>query len=235
VWRVLTAGSAIAAALAVGGTASAQEPPPTTAPPAEEEQESGVVVEGGSATEQPPLTLPLVPVPVGCDAPPMPHIVFIGSVVDRDYRSVRFRIEQIRAGQTYPFSEGNVIDVRYGAEAQYLDEGERYVVGAGVEPDLGLLVSHVSPPTENFGGDEVIGVSESDVTCPRFEDPARTLHLDGTEIDTPLLEPMQGARFQILSALVAPSALALAGIFVLAALRLSIGGAYRAVSGATRR
>jgi hypothetical protein len=235
VWRVLTAGAAIAAALAVGGAASAQEPPPTTAPPPVEEGESGVLVEGGVVAEQPPLTLPLVPVPTGCDAPPLPHIVFVGAVVEHDYRSVRFQIEQIRAGQAFPFSGGNVIDVRYGAEAQYLDQGERYVVGAGVDPDLGLLVSHVAPATENFGGDEVIGVSETDVTCPRFDDPARTLHLDGTEVATPLLEPLQGARFRILSALVVPSALAMAAIFVLAALRLSLGGAYRAVSDATRR
>ncbi len=75
---------------------------------------------GGTEGEQPPVTLPLVPVPVGCTAPPLPHIVFVGKVVDRDFRSVRFEIEQIRAGQAAPFASGNEIDVRYGLDAQYL-------------------------------------------------------------------------------------------------------------------
>ena len=57
------------------------------------------------------------------------------------------------------------------------------------DPDLGLLVSRVTPVVENFGGDEVIGVSESDVDCPVFDDPMRTLHLDGTPVEASVLEP----------------------------------------------
>ena len=155
------------------------------------------------------MTLPLVPVPVGCTAPPLPHIVFVGKVVDRDFRSVRFEIEQIRAGQAAPFASDNEIDVRYGLDAQYLHDGERYLVSAPVDPDLGLLVSRVTPVVANFGGDEVIGVSESDVNCPAFENPLRTLHLDGTPIEADPLKPFLDSRVRILGAVLVPIAVAL--------------------------
>ena len=193
--RVLFGVVMAAAALALAHPAHAQQPPDTTAPPPTSapaeggatEPESGVTG-GGTEGEQTPVTLPLVPVPVGCTAPALPHIVFVGKVVDRDFRSVRFEIEQIRAGQAAPFASDNQIDVRYGLDAQYLHDGERYLVSAPVDPDLGLLVSRVTPVVANFGGDEVIGVSESDVNCPAFEDPLRTLHLDGTPVESRSVE-----------------------------------------------
>jgi hypothetical protein len=65
----------------------------------------------------PPVTLPVVPVPVGCEAPPLPHIVFVGTVVERDYRTVRFEIEQVRGGRAEPFADDGLIDIRYGLGA----------------------------------------------------------------------------------------------------------------------
>jgi hypothetical protein len=228
--------------LAFAGRADAQEPPATTAPPPTSvppeggvpEPESGVtggVTEGG----QPPATLPLVPVPTGCTAPPLPHIVFVGKVVDRDFRSVRFEIEQIRAGQAAPFAAGNEIDVRYGLDAQYLHDGERYLVSAPVDADLGLLVSRVTPVIANFGGDEVIGVSESDVNCPAFENPLRTLHLDGTPVAADPLEPFFDSKLRILGAVLVPIGIALGVIFLLASFRLSIAGLYHSVVDVGRR
>jgi hypothetical protein len=183
------------------------------------------------------VTLPLVPVPEGCTAPPLPHIVFVGKVIDRDFRSVRFEIEQIRAGQPAPFASGNEIDVRYGLDAQYLRDGERYLVSAPVDPDLGLLVSRVTPVVANFGGDEVIGVSESDVNCPKFEDPMRTLHLDGTPVEASKLKPFFASRVRILGAVLVPIAVAVGVIFLLATFRLSIAGLYHSVvdTGRSRR
>ena len=231
-----------AAALALAHPAHAQQPPDTTAPPptsappdgAATEQESGVIG-GGTEGEQPPVTLPLVPVPVGCTAPPLPHIVFVGKVVDRDFRSVRFEIQQIRAGQAAPFASGNEIDVRYGLDAQYLHDGERYLVSAPVDPDLGLLVSRVTPVVANFGGDEVIGVSESDVNCPAFENPLRTLHLDGTPLAADPLKPFLDSRLRVLGALLVPIAVAVGVIFLLATFRLSIAGLYHSVVDVGRR
>ena len=155
--------------------------------------------------------------------------MFVGEVVNRDYRTIRFEIERIRSGRSDPFALGNRIDVRYGLDAQYLDNGESYLVAAVVDPDLGLLVSRVSEPIENFGGDEVIGVSETDVDCPDFEDPMRTLYVDGTPIDASVIKPFLDARVRILGALVLPFALAVGGIFVLAMFRLSVSGLYRSV------
>ena len=228
--------------LAFAGRAGAQQPPDTTAPPPTSvppeggatEPESGVTG-GGTEGEQTPATLPLVPVPEGCTAPPLPHIVFVGKVVDRDFRSVRFEIEQIRAGQSTPFASENEIDVRYGLDAQYLNDGERYLVSAPVDPDLGLLVSRVTPVIENFGGDEVIGVSESDVNCPAFENPLRTLHLDGTAVEASAIKPFFASKVRILGAVAVPIAVAAGVIFLLATFRLSIAGLYRSVVDTGRR
>jgi hypothetical protein len=99
---------------------------------------------------------------------------------------------------------------------------------------LGLLVSRVTEPIEDFGGDEVIGVSESDVTCPPFEEPRRTLHVDGTPIDAGLLDPLDGARPQILGAILLPLAVGVGVIFLLAMLRLGISGFARGVADAAR-
>lgn len=173
---------------------------------------------------------PLVPVPEGCTAPTAPHVVFVGEVVDRDYRSIRFEIDRIRAGTTEPFGfDDDLIDVRYGLDAQYLDDGETYLVSAVVHPDLGLLTSKVTDPIENFGGDEVIGVSETDVDCPEFDDPMRTLHVDGTSIETSLLQPFFDARVRILGAVLIPVGLAFGAIFALATFRLSLSGLFNAV------
>jgi hypothetical protein len=161
--------------------------------------------------------------------------VFVGEVVDRDYRTIRFEIERIRSGRSDPFASGDLIDVRFGLDAQYLDDGESYLVGAVVDPDLGLLVSRVSEPIENFGGDEVIGVSETDVNCPVFDDPMRTLRLDGTAVPTSVIKPFFDAKVRILSAILVPFAVAFVAIFLLATFRLSISGLYHSVVGTGRR
>lgn len=207
--------------------------PPITDPPA---GDSGTVTGGGDVVDATPVTLPLAPVPVGCSAPRMPHIVFVGTVVDRDYRTVRFEIERIRSGRSDPFGSGNLIDVRFGLDAQYLKADATYLVSAVVDPDLGLLVSRATPPIDHFGGDEVIGVSETDVDCPVFEDPMRTLHVDGTPVEASMLEPFLDARMQIFGALLIPLGIAVGVIFLLAMFRLSLAALFHSiVSGGQRR
>lgn len=221
---------------ALAGPAAASAAPPTSDPPAEDELSGdGGTVSGGDTGDTVPVTLPVVPVPVGCTAPTQPYLVFVGEVVDRDVRTIRYRIESIRYGRTDPFAGGDRIDVRYGLDAQYLDDGEEYLVSAVVDPDLGVLVSRVTEPVEDFGGDEVIGVSESDVNCPDFEDPMRTLHLDGTAVDGGVLDPLFDARLRLLGAILVPAALALGAIFLLASLRLSVAGVYRGIVSPRRR
>lgn len=199
------------------------------------DETNDAVVVSGEVADTTPVTLPLIPVPIGCAAPPAPHIVFVGTVVERDVRTIRYRIDTIRYGRSDPFAGGDRIDVRYGLDAQYLHDGETYLVSALVDPDLGVLISRVTDPIENFGGDDVIGVSESDVNCPDLEDPMRTLHLDGTDIDAGLLSPFLDAKFRILGAFLLPSALAVGAIFLLASLRLSLWGLVGAIVRSTRR
>ena len=182
-----------------------------------------------------PVTVPLVPIPVGCEPPPAPDVVFVGAVAERDVRSVRFVIESVRAGDPTVFAPSGPIDIRYGLDAQYLEIGEQYLVGALIDPDLGVLVSRVTDPIEDFGGDEVIGVSDSDVECPDFEDPIRTLHPDGTALDAGVLSPFLGARTRILVAVLLPAAVGFAVIFLLASLRLSLAGVYRGLIRSRRR
>lgn len=246
-WRPLVTGLAVAllgsaAPVAVIAAPPDEVPAETTAPdgsdtpdPSDTGGDPGTVTGGGDGGETTPGTLPLVPVPTGCTAPTLPHVVFLGTVDDRDYRTVRFEIEQIRAGRGEPFASGRFIDVRYGLDAQYLDEGETYLVAAVIDPDLGFLVSRVTEPTQNFGGDEVIGVSETDVSCPEYEDPMRTLHTDGTPIEASVIGPFLDAKVRIAGAFLVPFAVAFGVIFVLASLRLSVTGVVRSVSGARRR
>ena len=165
----------------------------------------------------------------------MPHIVFIGEVVDRDFRTVRYEIESIRSGRSDPFASGDLIDVRYGLDAQYLDDGATYLVSAVVDRDLGILTSRATPPIEHFGGDEVIGVSETDVDCPTFDDPLRTLHPDGTPIEGGVLDPFLGSKVRIAGAFLIPFAVAMGVIFLLATFRLSLAGLYHSVVGGRQR
>lgn len=247
---MVVVGAVLLAGLGAAGRASAVPPesvPPESVPPEsvpadsvpvdsvpvdpaspEGEGESGEVV--GGEGEAPPVTLPLIPVPTGCHTPPAPHVVFVGAVVDRDYRSIRYEIEQVRAGRPDPFAAGGRIDVRYGLDAQYLDDGETYLVSAVVDPDLGILTSRVTEPIEQFGGDEVIGVSESDINCPVLDDTHRTLHLDGTAIDAGVLDPLFGSRGKLLGAVLTPFAVAFAVVFLLAMFRLSVAGLFRTVT-----
>jgi hypothetical protein len=199
---------------------------------AQDDGHEGTVTGGDDA---PPVTLPLIPVPTGCAAPAMPHVVFVGEVVDRDYRTVRFEIQRIRSGSAAPFASDELIDIRYGLDAQYLDDDRVYLVSAVVDPDLGILISRATPPIEHFGGDEVIGVSETDVDCPVVEDPMRTLHPDGTAVEGGVLDPLRESKVRILGAFLVPFAVAVGVIFLLAMFRLSLSGLYHSIVGGGRR
>ena len=235
--------AAALAGLPAGTTRATTPAPPTTSVPDDSTPadstppvpEEGGVVEGGAVDPAgtPPLTLPLIPVPPGCEPAPEAHVVFLGTVVDRDFRTIRFRVDQVRFGRTAPFAamrDGvELIDVRFGLDVQYLDDGRQYLVGAAVDPVLGVLVSRAEPKVENFGGDEVIGVSETDVDCPDFDDPALTLHPDGSSLDGSMLEPLFDAKWKLAAAVATPFGLACAALFALSAFRLGITGALRGV------
>ncbi len=233
---VACCGSCVAATVAVDAAALAA-PPSTSVPDDAGDREDGGTTDGGvGGAVAPPLTLPLIPVPDGCEPAPQPYVVFLGTVIDRDFRTIRFAIDQVRSGRTDPFAArggvggtGDVVDVRFGLDAQYLDDGRQYLVGAMVDPDLGLLVSRIEPAVENFGGDEVIGVSETDVDCPSFDDPGVTVHPDGRPLEGSMLAPLFAAKWRIAVAVATPFAVACAVLFGLSAVRLGINGLLRGI------
>lgn len=236
-WAALPA---VALATAPPASTSPTSTPPTSTPPTSEPFdttpiEGGGIVDGAVVPDAPPpVAQPLIPVPEGCEPAPTAHVVFLGTVIDRDFRTIRFAVDQVRAGRTEPFAArlgrggtGEVIDVRYGLDVQHLADGRQYLVGAVVDPDLGVLVSRVEPEVENFGGDEVIGVSETDVDCPVFDAPGITVHPDGSAVEGSMLDPFFDAKWRVAAAVMVPFGLACAALFGLSALRLSINGLVR--------
>jgi hypothetical protein len=193
-----------------------------------------------SAQDQPPSDQPgrspLVVVPPGCETPPLPDVVFVGTVqaiaavvppggtVSEEVQTARLHIDQVRAGDAQPFSFDGVIDVRYGVDAKYLEEDGQYLVGASVDPALGVLVSRVRQPEPLFGGDEVVGAAETDVDCPAITDPNRTLNVDGAGVESGVLTPLGDAKPRLLRAVLLPLGVALAAVFGLTAVRWAITG-----------
>jgi hypothetical protein len=181
-----------------------------------------------------PGTLPLVPIPSSCTAPPQPELVFVGTLVERDFRTGRFEIVQVRAGDERPFSVGGLIDVRYGIDVEYLEVGTDYLVSARRDPVIGLLASKIRQPAPLLGGDDVVGVAESDVECPRLDDPIRTLLPDGSSIDSAVLAPLGEHTTQLLGAILIPLAVAFGIIFMLAMLRWAVTGLLRGIGSVVR-
>ena len=165
----------------------------------------------------------------------MPDVVFVGVLVARDYRTGRYEVVEVRAGDIAPFEVGSLVDVRYGVDAEYLDVGEEYLVSARRDPVLGLLASRVREPLPDFGGDDVIGVAESDVECPVLDDQVRTLRPDGAPVESGVLTPFLTEKSQLLGAFLVPTGIAFAIVFVLAMLRVSVSGVITGVSNAASR
>ena len=188
----------------------------------------------------------LVLIPPGCQVPPLPDVVFVGTIdaiaavvpaggkATAELQTARLRIDQVRAGEIAPFSFNGMIDVRYGVDAKYLDEGEQYLIGASVDPTARVLVSKVREPEPLFGGDEIVGAAETDIECPVLTDPNRTLHVDGTGIESGVLTPLSDSTPRLLRSIALPIAVAFAVVFGLTALRWAITGVGYGVGSAYR-
>ena len=165
-----------------------------------------------------------VDIPTGCDAPPLPEVVFVGTVMATDFQTGRFRIDQLRAGSVEGLSYEGVIDIRYGIDAKYLEVGRQYLVAASIDPATNVLTSRITEPAPLFGGDEVIGQSEVDVECPVLDDPVRTLRTNGLPVDSGLLRPLSDARGDVLRSIAIPLGLALAIVFGVVLVRWILTG-----------
>ena len=221
----------------------------TAAPPTDPAAPSDTTVPGdtsvpassaGSDTtlatgELPPALGPLVVVPSGCVVPAPARAVFVGELSNTDQppTTARFRLVRVLAGNLDGYASGGLVDVHYGGEAHFLTIGVRYIVGVVVDATTGLLVSTVSEPAPLFGGDAVIGANDSDVKCPRVEDPARTLQADGTSVETGVLAPLEGEGKSILLAVLRPLGVALAVLLLLVAVKhllFAVGRSLRDIS-----
>ena len=198
-----------------------------------------VVAGAGPANAAPPPdgaatdTDSLIPVPAGCPRPDPAAVAFVGTMTGKDdvTQVVRFRIDQIRAGSAEPWAIDGLIDVRYGDDYRFLDEGEQYLIGAGPDPVYGVLSSRVRPAEPTFGGNDVVGVDDLSVTCPELDDPIRTLSVDGTGVDSGVLSLLTEDRRLLLATIAVPAALVAAALLALVLLkmfgRLAVSGVWQ--------
>jgi hypothetical protein len=238
--RVLLSGLALAAAFAPGAAAAAP-PESTTVPPADPASTTTTVASTVPAFDPalmqipPPIldprpaTAPLVVVPAGCNAPPAPTAVFVAVIVAEDATTARYAVEQIRAGSLDGYAVGTMVDVRYDDDIRFLRSGQRYLVGVAPDPLTGVLRSKVRLEAPLFGGDAVIGINDTDVACPRIEDGVKTLHVDGTTVDTGVLAPLKTAKRTLLRAVLKPLGIAIGVLVCLTAIKLLIFAMVRAL------
>lgn len=152
-------------------------------------------------------------VPEGCRVPEPAQVAFLGRLASRDELTATYEVVQVRAGDLGAYSDGAVVVVRYpNREADFLDLGETYLVGAKASPYAATLESKVKEPAPLFGGDAVVGVDESDAPCPELEDPVMTILPTGRRIEAGVLATLRGESTQVALAVLVPAGLALAAL-----------------------
>lgn len=238
--RVLLFGLVLAAVSAVG-SAAAGPIESTTVPPADPGTTTTTVAVSVPAfdptlmqTPPPivdarPASAPLVVVPAACTAPPAPTAVFVAVIVAQDATTARYAVEQIRAGSLDGYAVDTIVDVRYDDDIRFLRSGQHYLVGVTPDPLTGVLRSKVRLEAPLFGGDAVIGINDTDVACPRLEDGVKTLHVDGSTVDTGVLAPLKTAKRSLLLAVLKPLGIAIGVLVCLAAIKLLIFAMVRAL------
>lgn len=168
-------------------------------------------------------------VPPGCAVPTPATAVFEGEAELIRGEFVRFRVERVLAGSLDQVAVGARVDLAYGVDARFLEEGVVYVVGAAPRPEDGRLTSSVRPQQPLFGGDAVIGADDSDVDCPVLDDPVRTLFPDGSSVDSGLFTPLRGQGSSLLNALATPLLVASLVLVVLVALKHVVWAMFRSL------
>ena len=151
-------------------------------------------------------------VPEGCALPPVVQAVFVGTIASLDPVAAVFTVTQVRAGTLDGYIDANSVEVRYGRDVKYLQKNKTYIVGVALDSVTSKLSSTVRDSNELFGGAEVVG---SNVRCPKFEAAARTLHSDGTSIDSGLFITVFDQPVRLLAALVLPTLLVFLALLAL--------------------
>lgn len=213
-------------ALVPGVALATTEPVETTVP-----VETEAPDEQGDVLDSPVVIAPRTPsavttIPAGCPMPMSPQMVFIGVLTSLGESTATFRIIQIRAGIPAGYVTEDVVEVRFGQDAKFLEVGNRYLVGAASDTYSPILISKVREDAPLFGGDAVIGVGDVG-TCPRIEDPIRTLNEDGSTIDTAVLSPLRGSLPVFVAVVLFAVALSLVVLVAAVMMRTMVRGAAR--------
>jgi len=174
-----------------------------------------------STTTSTTTTVPtaVTTVPEGCALPLVAQAVFIGTVASLDPVAAVFTVTQVRAGTLDGYINGNSVEVRYGRDVKYLKKNKTYIVGVALDSVTLKLSSTVRDSNELFGGAEVAG---SNVRCPKFDAAARTLHNDGTSIDSGLFVTIFDQPVQLFASLVLPTVLVFLALLALVWFRRGI-------------
>ena len=171
------------------------------------------------SSDTPTVESGLVDVPVGCVVPDSADVAFIGTAVAKDFEKVRYEIVQLRAGSITGYSIDGLVDVLYLEDAKFVDLDEDYLVGARFDSDFGVLFSTIRPAEPLFGGNDVIGLEDTDVECPVIDDPVRTVLPDGTGVDSGVISPLLDNKRTLFATLGVPTAIAFAALIGLVLLR----------------
>lgn len=221
---------------ATGSLAFASAPVETTIP------ETVVPVTDGPIDEQSGVTVPpSVPVntapsvtttvPVGCAPPPVSQAVFVGRLKTLDVTAGVFEVVRLRSGSLAGYSTetttavgGTVTEVGiyFGRDVKFLKVGKSYLVGASLDAATGRIFSRVTESSPMFGGNQVADINNSGVVCPTYVDPARTLNVDGSSIESGVLSGLNGDSNRILLAIVVPAVLVLLGLVTAVLLRRTL-------------
>lgn len=202
---VLFLGSGAPTLVSAETTTTTQAPAPTI---------STTSTSTSSTTTSTTTTVPtaVTTVPEGCALPPVAQAVFVGAITALDPVAAVFTVTQVRAGSLDGYIKVNSVEVRYGRDVKYLKKNTTYIVGVSLDSVTLKLSSTIRDSNELFGGAEVVG---SNIRCPKFEAAARTLHDDGTSIDSGLFVTVFDQPARLLAALVLPTLLVFLALLAL--------------------
>ena len=178
-----------------------------TAPPVDdtipdEQGGGGSVIDDSIPTIDPATQTTL---PAGCVAPRAATATFLGELISTDDLLATYQVVQVRGGSLGAYVNSGLISVRYAdRETLFLEPGKIYLVGAGASELFTTLESKVRSEKELFGGDAVVGIDESDVPCPKFEDPVITLLPNGDLIDSGVFSLITSRPTQLLQVFLLP-------------------------------
>jgi hypothetical protein len=196
---------------------AASEPADATTPP--DDSTTTTLVTDTTVPVAPPAALgPLIQSPPGCVVPEPALAVFRGRVlnIDDPPTLAQFRVLSMLAGSLDGHTSADRVLIGYGQEASFLEVGVEYIVGVRLDLDSNRLVSRILRPAPLFGGDAVIGVEDTNLECPRIEDPISTLLSDGSSVDSGVLTPLQDSGSELVKSVLQPLMIALALLIALA-------------------